>query len=51
MAKARDPVCGMNVESERPAAKGTYAGQAVYFCSVGCQRKYEVTHPRDGAAG
>lgn len=45
MAKAKDPVCGMTVDTERAAARGLYRGETVYFCSVGCQRKYEATHP------
>ncbi len=45
--KVRDPVCGMTIEAEKAAAKGTYGGQTVYFCAVACQRKYE----REYAAG
>ena len=40
--KVKDPVCGMVISSENAAAMGTYAGQAVYFCSVGCQKTYEA---------
>jgi len=47
MGQARDPVCGMMVDTERAAAHGTYAGQKVFFCSPGCQRKYEASHQRD----
>jgi YHS domain-containing protein len=39
--KVQDPVCGMNIEAEKAAAKGTYDGQTVYFCAVACQRRYE----------
>jgi Cu+-exporting ATPase len=51
--KVKDPVCGMTIDSERAAAKGVYGGQAVYFCSTGCQRTYEAKHgpstaPRTG---
>ncbi len=49
MTKARDPVCSMTVDTERAAAHGLYAGVPVYFCSVPCQRKYELEHPRDPA--
>ncbi len=45
MAAERDPVCGMMVKPDRAAAKGTYAGRIVYFCSKGCQATYEKTHP------
>ncbi len=47
MAKARDPVCGMTVDTERAPAHGAYGGEAVYFCCVACQRKYEATHRPD----
>jgi P-type Cu+ transporter len=47
MAQARDPVCGMTVDTERAPAQGTYAGQKVFFCSAGCRRKYEATHRPD----
>jgi YHS domain-containing protein len=47
MKESRDPVCGMKVDPERAPARGTYAGQNVYFCSPVCQRKYEATHRPD----
>ena len=47
MAKERDPVCGMMVDTERPPAKGSYGGRTVYFCSAGCKQKYEATHRPD----
>jgi YHS domain-containing protein len=40
--KVKDPVCGMVIDSDRAAAKGVYDGETVYFCAVGCQRKYEA---------
>ncbi len=42
MPSAKDPICGMMVDTTRPAAQGTYEGQTVYFCSVGCQKSYEA---------
>lgn len=47
MTKAKDPVCGMTVDTERAPAKGSYGGQMVYFCAASCQRTYEQTHARD----
>jgi Cu+-exporting ATPase len=38
---ARDPICGMNVEPEKAAAKLEHAGKSYYFCSTGCARKFE----------
>jgi P-type Cu+ transporter len=46
--KVTDPVCGMLIESSTAAAKGTYGSETIYFCSVGCQKTYERTHPRSG---
>ena len=46
MASAKDPVCGMTVDTERAPAKGTYGGKTVYFCSTGCKQKYEASHGR-----
>ncbi|HLY77646.1 MAG TPA: YHS domain-containing protein [Thermoplasmata archaeon] len=43
--KFKDPVCGMSVEPAKAAASGTYSGQKIYFCSVGCKATYERTHP------
>ena len=42
--KAKDPVCGMMVDTERAPAKGTYGGQVVYFCSVACKKSYDAKH-------
>jgi YHS domain-containing protein len=43
-----DPVCGMKVDPVRAAAKGTYAGQTIYFCSVGCKAAFDRTHTPSG---
>ena len=45
--KAKDPVCGMMVETTRAPAHGTYGGQTVYFCAEACRTTYERTHPPD----
>ncbi len=39
--QARDPVCGMTVDTAKAAAHGTYDGQEVYFCSLGCRTAFE----------
>ena len=43
--KVTDPVCGMVIESTTAAGHGTYDGREVYFCSSGCQARYERAHP------
>jgi Cu+-exporting ATPase len=40
--KAKDPVCGMMVETETARFFGTYDGETVYFCAEACQRRYEA---------
>jgi Cu+-exporting ATPase len=40
-ASAIDPVCGMDVEPATAEHHATYAGVEYYFCSAGCQSKFE----------
>jgi len=42
--KVTDPVCGMKIEESTAAARGTYEGVSVSFCSEACRRAYERTH-------
>ncbi len=42
MAKVKDPICGMMVDTEKAPAKGEYNGQMVYFCHPNCQKAYEA---------
>lgn len=44
MAKAKDPICGMMVDTETAKFKGEYGGQMVYFCNPNCQKTYESQH-------
>ena len=37
---ARDPVCGMEVDSSRAAATLEHAGLTYYFCHPGCKTKF-----------
>jgi Cu+-exporting ATPase len=37
----RDPVCGMNVETEKARAKVEHGGKSYYFCSAGCGKRFE----------
>jgi Cu+-exporting ATPase len=41
MAKVKDPVCGMSVDTQTAAARSTYAGQAYYFCSTACKQQFD----------
>jgi YHS domain-containing protein len=44
--QAKDPVCGMTVDTEKAAARGTYDGREVFFCSVGCRVAFEKGRAR-----
>ncbi len=37
-----DPVCGMSVDREAPAAVSTRAGVVYYFCCDGCRARFEA---------
>ena len=37
---ARDPVCGMSVDPERPAASFERGGRTYFFCSAGCRDRF-----------
>ena len=38
---AKDPVCGMEVDEQKAAAKTEYKGQTYYFCAPGCKVAFE----------
>lgn len=42
MASERDPVCGMQVDPAKAAAKSTYEGKNYYFCSAGCKKAFDA---------
>src|SRR5712672_2635518 len=37
----RDPVCGMNVEAGKAAAKVEYLGKTYYFCASSCAKRFQ----------
>jgi len=43
---ATDPVCGMTVDPATAAHRTTYEGQMYYFCSAGCQKRFEADPAR-----
>jgi len=45
-----DPVCKMNVEPEKAAARETFAGQEYHFCSDTCHKKF-VAEPKKYTSG
>ncbi len=38
--KEKDPVCGMMVDPQKPAAKHEYKGKTYYFCSARCAERF-----------
>jgi YHS domain-containing protein len=42
----KDPVCGMQVDSTKAAAKSEYQGKTYYFCCEGCKRKFDQNPER-----
>lgn len=37
----KDPVCGMQVDPNRAAAKRDVQGRTYYFCSQGCAARFD----------
>jgi Cu+-exporting ATPase len=38
-----DPVCGMTIEIPHAAAMSVYQGKFIYFCNVGCKKKFDAS--------
>lgn len=47
--EARDPICGMMVDTVKAKYKSEYQGKWFYFCCAGCKQKFE-TEPAKYAA-
>ncbi|MDQ2622564.1 MAG: heavy metal translocating P-type ATPase [Actinomycetota bacterium] len=41
MAKVRDPVCGMMIDPASAAGSSEHSGEAYFFCSASCKRKFD----------
>ncbi|MFI5058098.1 MAG: heavy metal translocating P-type ATPase [Candidatus Acidiferrales bacterium] len=39
--RVKDPVCGMSVDPQKPAAKAEHGGKTYYFCSMRCAERFE----------
>ena len=46
---ARDPVCGMQVDTHHPGAVLRAGGQTTYFCSEHCRDRYSRPAPVRGS--
>ena len=42
MALSKDPVCGMDVDPGRPAARHEHDGRTYYFCCEGCRNLFKA---------
>jgi Cu+-exporting ATPase len=51
MATARDPICGMMVETRGAAGTTVYEGITYYFCSEDCFDQFEREPARFAAGG
>ncbi len=38
---AKDPVCGMDVDTKPGALQATHQGKTYYFCSEACKKTFE----------
>ncbi len=45
-SKARDPICGMSVETAGSKHCSEYASQMFYFCCAGCKSKFDAEPSR-----
>jgi YHS domain-containing protein len=38
---ARNPVCGMEIDTKKAKFKTEYEGKMYYFCAAGCKEAFE----------
>ena len=43
MAMVKDPVCGMEIDSDTAAGSSEYQGTTYYFCSEGCKHDFDTS--------
>lgn len=42
MNTVTDPVCGMKIDPARSVGSSTHEGKQYYFCSRGCETKFDA---------
>jgi len=47
---AKDPVCGMEVDEKKAAARSQHRGETYYFCAPGCKKAFD-TNPAEYTGG
>jgi YHS domain-containing protein len=51
VAKAIDPICHMDVDTDNPTGgKSEYRGSTYYFCAPGCKRTFDQDPGKYGTA-
>lgn len=46
----KDPVCGMQIQENRAAAKATHQGKIYYFCAPACRETFTRAPEKYAAA-
>ena len=41
-ATVTDPVCGMTIDPSQAVGSSTHEGETYYFCSRGCEAKFDA---------
>jgi xanthine dehydrogenase accessory factor len=49
MGEAKDPICGMMVDTRQARYKSEYGGKWFYFCCARCQQEFETAPARHAA--
>jgi Cu+-exporting ATPase len=49
-SSARDPICGMSVDTASAKHRSEHAGKTFYFCSAGCKAKFDAQPERHSQA-
>jgi YHS domain-containing protein len=44
--QAKDPICGMTVDTKRAAGASQYKGKTYYFCAAACKKKFDADPAR-----
>ena len=44
--QAKDPICGMMVDTKKAAGSSQYKGKTYYFCAVGCKKRFDADPAR-----
>ena len=42
MARVKDVVCGMTIDSDSAAGQSQFEGRTFYFCSAQCKRQFDA---------